>query len=216
MAKGLSRDELARKVAADIPAGSYVNLGIGQPTLVSNYLVPSQAITLHTENGLLGMGPEATGNEIDADLINAGKQPVTEMLGAAYFDQAQSFAMMRGGHLDICIMGAFQVSVYGDLANWHTGDAADVPAVGGAMDLAVGAKETWVMMDLFTRDGDPKVVADCTYPLTGLSCVTRVYSNWGTFFVGDGYLAVRELHGTSLEDLQPRMEVQVKEASVGS
>src|SRR5690349_23538438 len=154
----LGRDDLARLVARDIAPGSFVNLGIGQPTLVSNYLTEDQDITLHTENGMLGMGPEAQGDEIDGDLINAGKIPVTELPGAAFFHHADSFAMMRGGHLDICVLGAFQVSVSGDLANWHTGEADAIPAVGGAMDLAIGAKRTFIMMEHFTKAGESKIV----------------------------------------------------------
>ena len=151
-------------MARDIKPGSFVNLGIGQPTLVSNYLEPEQNITLHTENGMLGMGPEATGDQIDGDLINAGKIPVTELPGASYFHHADSFAIMRGGHLDICVLGAFQVSATGDLANWHTGAPDAIPAVGGAMDLATGAKDVFVMMTLLTRDGVSKLVETCTLP----------------------------------------------------
>jgi len=172
----LGRDDLARLVARDIKPGSFVNLGIGQPTLVSNYLEPEQNITLHTENGMLGMGPVAEGDQIDGDLINAGKIPVTELPGASYFHHADSFAIMRGGHLDICVLGAFQVSATGDLANWHTGAPDAIPAVGGAMDLAIGAKQTWVMMDLLTKKGESKIVERCTYPLTGIACVKRIYT----------------------------------------
>ena len=182
--KPLGRDDLARLVARDIKPGSFVNLGIGQPTLVSNYLQPEQNITLHTENGMLGMGPEATGDQIDGDLINAGKIPVTELPGASYFHHADSFAIMRGGHLDICVLGAFQVSATGDLANWHTGAPDAIPAVGGAMDLATGAKDVFVMMTLLTRDGASKIVEACTYPLTGVGCVTRVYTDRAVFLTG--------------------------------
>ena len=176
----LGRNELAELVARDIAPGSFVNLGIGQPTLVSNYLQPEQNVTLHTENGMLGMGPEAHGDEIDQDLINAGKVPVTEVPGASYFHHADSFAMMRGGHLDVCVLGAFQVSATGDLANWSTGEPGAIPAVGGAMDLAIGARQTWVMMDLLTKQGASKVVARCTYPLTGVACVKRIYTDLAT------------------------------------
>ena len=162
--KPLGRDDLARLVARDITPGSFVNLGIGQPTLVSNYLEPEQNITLHTENGMLGMGPEATGDQIDGDLINAGKIPVTELPGASYFHHADSFAIMRGGHLDICVLGAFQVSATGDLANWHTGAPDAIPAVGGAMDLATGAKDVFVMMTLLTREGVSKLVETLHLP----------------------------------------------------
>jgi 3-oxoadipate CoA-transferase beta subunit len=177
----LDRDELAAVIARDIPAGSYVNLGIGQPTTVAEYLDPAAGVVLHTENGMLGMGGEATGDAVDPDLTNAGKIPVTETLGASYFHHADSFAMMRGGHLDVCVLGAFQVSHRGDLANWHTGAADAIPAVGGAMDLAIGAKNVFVMMNLFTKDGAAKLVADCTYPLTGLRCVSRVYTDHALF-----------------------------------
>ncbi len=162
---------MAARVAADIPAGSFVNLGIGQPTMVADHLART-GVVLHTENGMLGMGPAAVGDEVDPDLINAGKIPVTELPGASYFHHADSFAMMRGGHLDVCVLGAFQVSVTGDLANWHTGAADAIPAVGGAMDLAIGAKQVFVMMTLFAKDGAPKLVPECTYPLTGVGCVT--------------------------------------------
>jgi len=177
----LTRDEMAQRVAADIPYGSVVNLGIGIPTSVSNHLAPEQDVILHTENGMLGMGPEAHGDEIDNDLINAGKIPVTELPGASYFHHADSFAMMRGGHLDIAVLGAFQVSAAGDLANWHTGAKDAIPAVGGAMDLAVGAKNVFVMMELTTKKGDSKLVDQLTYPVTGLACVTRVYSEVAIF-----------------------------------
>ena len=174
------KDALARRVAADIPNGAYVNLGIGQPTLVANHLGAGKEVILHSENGILGMGPAAPAGEEDYDLINAGKQPVTLQAGGCYFHHADSFAMMRGGHLDICVLGAFQVSTSGDLANWSTGEPDAIPAVGGAMDLAVGAREVWVMMDLLTRDGISKVVPRCTYPLTGLACVKRIYGDLAT------------------------------------
>jgi 3-oxoadipate CoA-transferase beta subunit len=198
----LDRDQVARLVARDIPHGSFVNLGIGLPTKVSNHLEPDDGVVLHTENGMLGMGPEAHGDEVDPDLINAGKIPVTELPGAAYFHHADSFAMMRGGHLDICVLGAYQVSARGDLANWHTGREGDIPAVGGAMDLALGAKQTFVMTDLFTRSGEPKLVPECTYPLTGLACVSRVYTDRAVFHLGDGEVRVRETFGTTFAELQ--------------
>ena len=156
----LDKDELARRVAHDIPDGSFVNLGIGLPTKVSNFLDPSSGVVLHTENGMLGMGPEARGDQVDPDLMNAGKIAVTELPGASYFHHADSFAMMSGGHLDICVLGAYQVSATGDLANWHTGEPGAIPAVGGAMDLAIGAKRTFVMMNLLTRDGRSKIVPE--------------------------------------------------------
>src|SRR5262249_42991095 len=174
--KKLTRKEMAALVARDIPEGSYVNLGIGLPTLVGEYLPQEKDIFLHSENGLLGMGPAPPEGQEDADLINAGKQFVTARKGAAFFHHADSFAMMRGGHLDYCVLGAFQVSVTGDLANWSTGEPGAIPAVGGAMDLAIGAKETWVMMDLLTKKGESKVVERCTYPLTGIACVKRIYT----------------------------------------
>lgn len=194
MSNRLSRAEIAERLARDIPTGAFVNLGIGAPTLVSNYLRPEQRITLHTENGMLGMGPEATGEEIDPELINAGKVPVTELAGAAYFHHADSFAMMRGGHLDLCVLGAFQVSTRGDLANWSTGAPGAIPAVGGAMDLAIGAKQVLVMMDLFTRAGEPKLVAECTYPLTAVGCISRVYSDVALFELDQHGAAVLEIY----------------------
>jgi 3-oxoadipate CoA-transferase beta subunit len=208
----LGREELAALVAADIKAGSFVNLGIGQPTLVSNYLRAEQAVTLHTENGMLGMGPEAHGEDIDEDLINAGKIPVTELPGASYFHHADSFAMMRGGHLDVCVLGAFQVSAGGDLANWHTGAPDAIPAVGGAMDLATGAKEVYVMMGLFAKDGSAKLVPACTYPLTGVGCVTRVYTNEAVFLITPDGVQVRETFGTTLAELQERVRVPLTAA----
>ena len=206
----LSRDEMARVVARDIPDGSYVNLGIGQPTKVADYLELGSGVTLHTENGMLGMGPIATGDDIDPDLMNAGKQPVTELPGASYFHHADSFAMMRGGHLDVCIMGAFQVSAAGDLANWHTGAADAIPAVGGAMDLAIGAKDVFVMMSMFAKDGAPKLVPACTYPLTGVACVSRVYTDLATFLVGSSGTTVVETFGISVAELASRLEVPVR------
>ena len=175
-----SKEELARRVAQDIPDGAYVNLGIGMPTQVTNQIPAGREVVLHSENGILGMGPAPAEDQQDYDLINAGKQPVTLLAGGAYFHHADSFAMMRGGHLDICVLGAFQVSATGDLANWSTGEPGAIPAVGGAMDLAIGAKQTWVMMDLLTRQGQSKVVAQCTYPLTGIACVKRIYSDLAT------------------------------------
>ncbi len=207
MITGLTRDELARVVAADIPPGSFVNLGIGLPTKVSNYLDPDGGIVLHTENGMLGMGPEAHGDEIDPDLINAGKVPVTELPGASYFHHADSFAMMRGGHLDICVLGAYQVSARGDLANWHTGNPDDIPAVGGAMDLALGAKQTFVMMSLLSRDGTAKLVPQCTYPLTGVACVSRVYSDLAVFLIEDDGVVVLDLFNIDFAGLSDLVDV---------
>ena len=175
-----SKEELAQRVARDIHDGAYVNLGIGQPTLVANHLPPGIEVILHSENGILGMGPAPAAGLEDYDLINAGKQPVTLLAGGAFFHHADSFGMMRGGHLDICVLGAFQVSATGDLANWSTGEPGAIPAVGGAMDLAIGAKQTWVMMDLLTKSGQSKVVKQCSYPLTGIGCVKRIYSDLAT------------------------------------
>ncbi|WP_373039112.1 3-oxoacid CoA-transferase subunit B [Variovorax sp. KK3] len=175
-----TKDQLAARVAQDIFDGAVVNLGIGQPTLVANHLPAGREVILHSENGILGMGAAPAAGQEDYDLINAGKQPVTLLPGGAYFHHADSFAMMRGGHLDICVLGAFQVSASGDLANWSTGEQGAIPAVGGAMDLAIGAKQTWVMMDLLTKKGESKIVEQCTYPLTGIGCVKRVYSDLAT------------------------------------
>lgn len=172
--------ELARRVARDIHDGAYVNLGIGMPTLVANHLPPGVEVVLHSENGILGMGRAPVAGEEDYDLINAGKEPVTLLPGGSFFHHADSFGMMRGGHIDICVLGAFQVSAQGDLANWSTGEPDAIPAVGGAMDLAVGARQTWVMMDLLTRQGQSKLVAQCSYPLTGVGCVKRVYADLAT------------------------------------
>jgi len=205
----LDRDQLAAVVARDIPAGAFVNLGIGLPTKVSNYLSPADGVFLHTENGLLGMGPEAAGEQVDPDLINAGKVPVTVLPGASYFHHADSFAMMRGGHLDICVLGAYQVASNGDLANWHTGLPEDIPAVGGAMDLATGAKQTFVMMDLLARDGTPKLVPKCTYPLTGVRCVSRVYTDLAVFVIDAGEVLVRELFGVDFDKLQSLLDVRL-------
>lgn len=209
----LTQQELAQLIAADIEPGSFVNLGIGQPTTVSDYLSPEKQVTLHTENGMLGMGPQAHGDQIDEDLINAGKIPVTELPGASYFHHADSFAMMRGGHLDVCVLGAYQVSATGDLANWSTGKPGAIPAVGGAMDLAIGAKDTYVMMDLFTKKGDIKLAKECTFPLTGVGCVSRVYSDHGVFLLDEsGVVKVRELHGITFAELQEKLpDVQLED-----
>ena len=198
-----TKDQLAARVALDIFDGAVVNLGIGQPTLVANHLPAGREVILHSENGILGMGAApAAGNE-DYDLINAGKQPVTLLPGGAFFHHADSFAMMRGGHLDICVLGAFQVSATGDLANWSTGEPGAIPAVGGAMDLAIGAKQTWVMMDLLTKQGISKIVDRCTYPLTGLACVKRVYTDLATFAcTPQGLQLVDAVEGLSREALE--------------
>ena len=195
MSTRISRDDLAKRIAADIPEGAYVNLGIGAPTLVANFLPEDLEIILHTENGLLGMGPAPETGLIDPDLINAGKQPVTALAGAAYFHHADSFGMMRGGHLDVCVLGAFQVAQNGDLANWSTGAPGAIPAVGGAMDLAIGAKDVYVMTDLLTKQGESKLVESCSYPLTGVGCVSRVYTDHAIFDVTPDGFAVREAFG---------------------
>ena len=198
-----TKDQMAARVAHDMPDGAYVNLGIGMPTLVANHLPQGLEIILHSENGILGMGPAPDKAHEDFDLINAGKQPVTLGPGGAYFHHNDSFAMMRGGHLDICVLGAFQVSERGDLANWHTGEADAIPAVGGAMDLAIGAKQTWVMMDLLTKQGQSKVVDACTYPLTGLACVSRIYTDLATLEVTDqGLKLIDAVSGLSHADLE--------------
>ena len=198
-----TKDELARRVAQDIFDGAVVNLGIGQPTLVANHLPPGREIILHSENGILGMGPAPAAGDEDFDLINAGKQPVTIKAGGSYFHHADSFAMMRGGHLDFCVLGAFQVSQTGDLANWHTGEPGAIPAVGGAMDLATGAKQTWVMMDLLTKKGESKLVRQCSYPLTGIGCVKRVYSDIATLeCTPQGLKLVDTVEGLTREQLE--------------
>src|SRR4051794_4822788 len=210
--KKLTRDEMARRVALDIPEGAYVNLGIGVPTLVANHLGADKEIFLHSENGLLGMGPAPAKGEEDDELINAGKQHVTLLTGGAYFHHADSFAMMRGSHLDVCVLGAFQVSAGGDIANWHTGAPDAIPAVGGAMDLAIGAKQVFVMMTLFAKDGTPKLVPECTYPLTGVGCVSRLYTDVAVFEVGAEGVTVVETFGTSYDDLAARLDVPLRRA----
>ena len=198
-----SRAEMAARVAADIPDGAVVNLGIGLPTLVANHLPAGREVVLHSENGVIGMGPAPAEGDEDFDLINAGKQPVTLLPGGSFFHHADSFAMMRGGHLDVCVLGAFQVSGNGDLANWHTGAADAIPAVGGAMDLAIGAKKTYVMMEHTTKSGEKRVVDRCTYPLTGIGCVARIYTDLAVLDVTPSGLAVREMaEGVTLEALQ--------------
>jgi 3-oxoadipate CoA-transferase beta subunit len=198
-----TKDQLAARVAQDIPEGATVNLGIGQPTLVANHIPSTLEVLLHSENGILGMGPAPAEGEEDYDLINAGKQPVTLLKGGAFFHHADSFAMMRGGHLDICVLGAFQVSSTGDLANWSTGESGSIPAVGGAMDLAIGAKQTWVMMDLLTKKGESKVVDKCTYPLTGIGCVKRIYSDIATLAcTPDGLKLIDMVEGLTHAELE--------------
>ena len=210
--KRFTRDEIAQRVARDIPEGAYVNLGIGLPTMVGNHLDRSKEIFLQSENGLLGMGPAPAPGDEDEDLINAGKQPVTLLTGGAFFHHADSFAMMRGGHLDICVLGAFQVSERGDLANWHTGAPDAIPAVGGAMDLAIGAKKVFVMMEHQTKSGESKIVPACTYPLTGVGCVSRIYTDLATIDVTpEGLLVIDMIEGLTLDALQQMTGVQLRQ-----
>ena len=210
----LNRNEMAARVARDIPEGAYVNLGIGLPTKVANYLPADRDIFLHSENGLLGMGPAPAPGQEDPELINAGKEPVTLLQGGCFFHHGDSFAMMRGGHLDICVLGAFQVSATGDLANWHTGAPDAIPAVGGAMDLAIGAKQVFVMMELLTKTGQSKLVEHCTYPLTGIGCVNRLYTDVAVIDITPDGLLVRErVDGLSFADLQALVPVPLVDAS---
>ena len=200
-----TREQIAARVARDIPEGAYVNLGIGAPTMVANYLPQDREILLHSENGLLGMGPAPAPGEEDGDLINAGKQPVTLLAGGAFFHHADAFAMMRGGHLDICVLGAFQVSAKGDLANWSTGAPDAIPAVGGAMDLALGARQVFIITDHNTKTGEAKIVDQCTYPLTAVACVSRIFTDLAVIDVTPGGLVVREMaDGLTFDALQAR------------
>jgi 3-oxoadipate CoA-transferase beta subunit len=211
----MNREQMAARVARDIPEGAYVNLGIGLPTLVANQLPHDREIFLHSENGILAMGPAPAPGSEDPDLINAGKQPVTLLTGGSFFDSAASFGMMRGGHLDICVLGAFQVSVTGDLANWHTGAPDAIPAVGGAMDLAVGAKKVFVMMEHQTKAGDSKIVAACTYPLTGVGCVSRIYTDLAVIEVTPTGLEVVDMvDGLALDELRRLTGVPLRRATV--
>lgn len=204
----LNRDQMAARVARDIPEGAYVNLGIGLPTKVANYLPAEREVLLQSENGLLGMGPAPVPGEEDWELINAGKEAVTLLTGGSFFHHADSFAMMRGGHIDICVLGAFQVSVTGDLANWNTGEPGAIPAVGGAMDLAIGAKQTFVMMELLTKQRQSKLVERCTYPLTGLGCVSRLYTDLAIFELSpEGASVVEVVDGLSLDELRTLVAV---------
>lgn len=210
----LTREQMAARVAQDIPEGSVVNLGIGLPTKVANYLPEGREILLHSENGVIGMGPAPEPGAEDPDLINAGKQPVTLLDGGAYFHHADSFGMMRGGHLDICVLGAFQVSRTGDLANWHTGAPDAIPAVGGAMDLAIGAKSVYVLMDLLTREGESKLVERCTYPLTGVACVTRVYTDLAVFELKEGRVVLLDdVSGAGIQELSRLTGLELVEAA---
>jgi 3-oxoadipate CoA-transferase beta subunit len=212
--KRLTRDQIAARVARDIREGAYVNLGIGLPTLVANHLPKDREILLHSENGLLGMGPAPAEGQEDPDLINAGKQPVTLLTGGCYFHHGDSFAMMRGGHLDVCVLGAFQVSVTGDLANWHTGGPDAIPAVGGAMDLAIGAKQVYVMMEHQTKSGESKIVERCTYPLTGIGCVNRIYTDLAVIDVTPRGLEVVEcVDGLTFDELNRLTGVPLRPAA---
>ncbi|WP_179403708.1 3-oxoacid CoA-transferase subunit B [Burkholderia guangdongensis] len=209
-----TKSQLAARLAADIPAGAYVNLGIGMPTLVANHIPVGREIVLQSENGILGMGPAPADGLEDYDLVNAGKQPITLLPGGAFFHQADSFAMMRGGHLDIAVLGAFQVSAQGDLANWSTGDARAIPAVGGAMDLAIGAKAAWVMMDLLNKDGRSKVVKRCTYPLTGVRCIKRIYTDLATLECSPhGLRLIDTVDGLSRAELERLINLPITETN---
>ncbi len=207
---------MAQRVARDIPEGAYVNLGIGVPTLVANHLDPHREIILHSENGILGMGPAPSPGEDDEDLINAGKEPVTLLPGGAFFHHADSFSMVRGGHLDYCVLGAFQVSVKGDLANWHTGQADAIPAVGGAMDLASGAKNIYVMMEHLTKQGESKIVERCSYPVTGMGCVSRIYTDLAVIGITHSGLEVIEIcTDISFDELCELTGVELLQRAVG-
>jgi 3-oxoadipate CoA-transferase, beta subunit len=213
----LTRGQIAQRIARDIPEGAYVNLGIGMPTLVANHLPKDREIILHSENGILGMGPAPAKGAEDWDMINASKEPVTLLTGGAYFHHTDSFAMMRGGHLDIAVLGAFQVSVSGDLANWHTGEPGAIPAVGGAMDLAVGAKHVWVMMEHVTKAGEPKMVAKCSYPLTGIGVVSRVYTDLAVLErTPRGWVASELVDGLAFAELERLTGVPVAQAGARS
>jgi 3-oxoadipate CoA-transferase, beta subunit len=213
----LTREQIAQRIARDIPEGAYVNLGIGMPTLVANHLPEDREIILHSENGILGMGPAPAKGAEDWDMINASKEPVTLLTGGAYFHHTDSFAMMRGGHLDIAVLGAFQVSVSGDLANWHTGEPGAIPAVGGAMDLAVGAKHVWVMMEHVTKAGEPKMVAKCSYPLTGIGVVSRVYTDLAVLErTPRGWVASELVDGLAFTDLERLTGVPIAPAGARS
>jgi 3-oxoadipate CoA-transferase beta subunit len=210
----LSRKQVAWRIAQDIEDGAYVNLGIGQPELVANYVPEGREIIFHSENGILGMGPEPEPGEADEELINAGKKPVTLVPGGSFFHHADSFAMVRGGHIDICVLGAFQVSAGGDLANWSTGRPGAIPAVGGAMDLAAGAKRVFVMMDHRTKDGEAKIVERCAYPLTGAGVVTTIYTDLAVVDVGADGLVVREMvDGLDLSELSGRTGAPIRLAN---
>ncbi|MDM1842613.1 3-oxoacid CoA-transferase subunit B [Serratia ureilytica] len=211
----LTRDQLAQRVARDIPEGAYVNLGIGLPTRIANYLPADKEVILHSENGLLGMGPSPAPGEEDPELINAGKERVTLLPGGSYFHHADSFTMMRGGHLDICVMGGYQVSAAGDLANWSTGAEDAIPAVGGAMDLAIGARKVYVMMDYLTKTGECKLVEQCSYPLTGLACVSRIYSDMAIIDITpDGPQVLELCPGLTFDALQALTPIRLLQSDL--
>ena len=214
MSGPLSRDQIAWRVAQDIEEGAYVNLCIGQPERVANHVPAGREIVFHSENGILGMGPEPAPEDIDEELINAGKKPITLVPGGSFLHHADSFGMIRGGYIDICVLGAFQVAANGDLANWSTGKPGAVPAVGGAMDLAVGARRVFVMTDHNTKDGAPKLVERCTYPLTGIGVVTTVYSDLAVIDVTSQGFVIREMvEGLTLDELQEKTGAPVRLAN---
>jgi 3-oxoadipate CoA-transferase beta subunit len=207
----LTRKEMARRVAQDIPEGWYVNLGIGIPTMVADYIPDGHEVFLHSENGILGMGPAPALDQIDPWVINAGKQHVTLLNGGAFFHHADSFAMIRGGHIDLCVLGAFEIAQNGDLANWATSAADAAPAVGGAMDLAVGAKRIWVVTEHTTKEGAPKLVERCSYPLTALAAVSRIYTNLAVIDVtADGFVVREMVPGLTMHALQARTGAPLK------
>ena len=207
---GLNRKQVAWRIAQEIPEGSYVNLGIGSPEMVANYIPEDREIFFHSENGILGMGPAPKPGQEDGNLINAGKKPVTLLPGGSYFNHTDSFAMIRGGHIDICVLGAYQVAENGDLANWATLDTTKPPGVGGAMDLAVGAKKIYIMMDHLTKDGQPKLMTSCTYPHTGHGVVKTIFTDLAVIDVIDKGFVVRELaKDISLEDLRSKTDASL-------
>ena len=209
--KAWSNDEIAARIASDIPDGAYVNLGIGRPEAVANHVPPGKEIVLQSENGLLGMGGAASDNEKDLELVNAGKKPITMLPGGSFFHHADSFAMIRGGHLDVCVLGGYQVATNGDVANWSTGKPGAIPAVGGAMDLGVGAKQVFVLMTHTTKDGEPKLVEEITYPATARGACTRVYTDLAVLAVADGVFVVEDMiDGMTLEELQKRTAAPLK------
>ena len=213
-AKPLTRVQIAERVARDIPEGWYVNLGIGAPLQVADYVPAEREVIFHSENGVLGMGPAPAPDNINRWLINAGKQYVTLRPGGAYMHHADSFALIRGGHLDLCVLGAFQVAGNGDIANWAT-STDNAPAVGGAMDLAAGARRIWVLMEHTTKSGESRLVRRCTYPLTAVGVVKRVYTNLGVFDIGDDGFLVREMvPGLTLDALQQVTDAPLKMANV--